>query len=89
MVRWVAMGDKHTHLENKQANERKLAADKEAHLDKCADIWAESQGAFNNQPSNVHPGKRTPDDVRFKTVHPEVGADEQRAKFSVTTPKGA
>lgn len=43
-----------------------LEAKENAHVAKVSDMWREAQGAFNNQPSNVHPGKRTAKDINFR-----------------------
>ena len=53
-----------------------------AHLSKVDDMWKEAQGAFNNKPSNVHPGKRTADDIRFRLSANDLkGMPQESGKF--------
>lgn len=89
VIQMIEAGKRYSFQERKDAHLRELHKQKKASVDQAVGIWEESQGAFNNQASNVHPGKRTPDDVKLETILPDSGADEQRAKFSLKAPRGA
>lgn len=45
------------------------------------DIWKDSQGAFNNRPSNVNPGKKTADKVQFKKLAEDLNLPVGDNKF--------
>lgn len=89
VIQMIEAGKRYSFQERKDAHLRELHKQKKASVDQAVGIWEESQGAFNNQASNVHPGKRTPGDVKLETILPDSGADEQRAKFSLKAPRGA
>lgn len=86
IVQMIEAGKRYSFQERKDAHLRELHKQKKASVDRAVGVWEESQGAFNNQASNVHPGKRTPDHVKLDLVLPDTGADEQRPKFSMKFP---
>lgn len=73
VVSMLVYGATYSYAERKQALEAEAAGKHWDWLNKCEAIWKDSQGAFNNQPTNVAPGKRTPDKVDLSKSAEEVG----------------
>lgn len=68
VIQMLVYGSQYTQAERKQA----LEAEREGKVwdwkNKCEAIWSDSQGAFNNKPTNVNPAKRTADKVDLSKV---------------------
>lgn len=59
-------------------NERRK---EESWLSRGMDIWKDSQGAFNNKPTNINPAKKTADKVRLDVAAEDLGKPVGDGKF--------
>ncbi len=66
IIHLVQMGENSSFAEKKRAIVSDLEKNEKARNDRAEAIWTNAQGAFNNKPSNVNPGKRTADDIKFR-----------------------
>lgn len=66
----IRAGWNYTFNDHRAANQAFLDKREKAVGDRRIDIMKDSQQAFKNKPSNVRPGKRTPDKITFRHTAP-------------------
>jgi hypothetical protein len=87
VIDMLVYGANYTLAERKQAIQAVKDGKKWDWRNRCEAIFKDSQGAFNNAPSNVNPAKRTADQVKLDIMADDLEMPIGDNKFFINPPK--